>query len=295
MRNAHCALTMTCALATAGVGMSAATAVAQEAEILPAIVVEGATLDTSPRRSRSTKRSLLQQRTSALGEDSRGGICHRHVLKPEMSAASKRDATERSAPGTDDTVQGVPDRQGGHPPVSVVTGAELRARQIRNAADALRSLPGVRVSSQGGRGQSLTRFASAELKATRPSSSSTAWRRIDTSDGEFDFSNLSADDIDQIEVIRGVQSGLIWSRAIGGVINIVTQRRQGTTDVSMAAAKAAALEPGTLQAASPPATIAAILQPWYRFPEADGFNIAPNSVTEKDGCRAPAPSTCGQA
>ena len=41
MRNAHCALTMTCALATAGVGMSAATAVAQEAEILPAIVVEG--------------------------------------------------------------------------------------------------------------------------------------------------------------------------------------------------------------------------------------------------------------
>ena len=48
MRNAHCALTMTCALATAGVGMSAATAVAQEAEMLPPVVVEGATLDANP-------------------------------------------------------------------------------------------------------------------------------------------------------------------------------------------------------------------------------------------------------
>ncbi len=70
MKNAHCALTMTCALATAGVGMSAATAVAQEA-VLPPVVVEGATL-AIPSKKPSKKEN-------APTESGRGCYCRRHV------------------------------------------------------------------------------------------------------------------------------------------------------------------------------------------------------------------------
>ena len=43
-------------------------------------------------------------------------------------------------------------------------------------------------------------------------------------DGSLDFSNLSAVDIDRIEIVRGPQSSLYGSDAMGGVINIITKK-----------------------------------------------------------------------
>ncbi len=46
----------------------------------------------------------------------------------------------------------------------------------------------------------------------------------DPNDGEFDFGNLLADDIERIEVIRGPYSGIYGSGAVGGVVNIITKK-----------------------------------------------------------------------
>lgn len=43
----------------------------------------------------------------------------------------------------------------------------------------------------------------------------------------FDFSNFSLDNVDRIEILRGAQSTLYGSDAIGGVVNIITKRGQG--------------------------------------------------------------------
>jgi vitamin B12 transporter len=46
-------------------------------------------------------------------------------------------------------------------------------------------------------------------------------------DGRFDFGNLRTDNIERIEIVRGSQSTLYGSDAIGGVINIITKCGEG--------------------------------------------------------------------
>lgn len=111
--------------------------------------------------------------------------------------------------------------------VSVVTGAELKARQVRTVAEALRSLPGVSVSQQGGvQNQTVVRLRGAESNHTLVLIDGVEVNSPGT-DGFFDFANLLVDDIAQIEVLRGPQSGLYSSGALGGVINIITNRGKG--------------------------------------------------------------------
>ncbi|MGZ8408925.1 MAG: TonB-dependent receptor domain-containing protein [Hyphomicrobium sp.] len=276
MRNAHCALTMTCALATAGVGMSAATAVAQETEILPAIVVEGATLDTVAKKKPKAPKAAAAATEPAP---------QKQAGQQSAPAGNEDDAAVEVAPattvqpGTDDTVTGVTTRKLGSP-VSVVTAADLKAQQIRNAADALRSLPGVTVNSSGGPGQ-LTQVRIRGAEANQTLVIIDGVEANDTSSGEFDFSNLSAEDIERIEVLRGVQSGLYGSRALGGVINIVTRGGKGPLTLR------GRVEGGSFGTRDVAGNVSAgnergYFSAGYNFQESNGFNIAPFG-TEDDG------------
>ena len=116
--------------------------------------------------------------------------------------------------------------------VTVVTGEELRRQQIRHAADALRNLPGVTVSRTGGfAGETQVRIRGAEANHTLVMIDGVIANQANT--GEFDFALLPAEAIDRIEVIRGAQSGLYGSGAIGGVINIITKSGKGPPQASV--------------------------------------------------------------
>ncbi len=115
--------------------------------------------------------------------------------------------------------------------VTVVTGEELKQKQIRHAADALRSLPGVHVSRSG----SFGGFTQVRIRGAEANHVLVLIDGIEVSasgTGEFDFSNLLASDIQQIEVLRGPQSGIYGSNALAGVINITTKQGKGPFQVT---------------------------------------------------------------
>ena len=171
-----------------------------EPTALPGIVVQGATLEAPQPPAASAP-----------------------APSPGPAAAAPGDAA--ASDGAQGTIAGVPGYTVGNA-VTVVTGEELRAQQVRHAAEALRSLPGVSVSRSGGFGN-LTQVRIRGAEGNHTLVLIDGIEANNTADGEFDFSNLSAEDIERIEVIRGPMSGLYGSNAVGGVINIITRRGQG--------------------------------------------------------------------
>jgi vitamin B12 transporter len=110
--------------------------------------------------------------------------------------------------------------------VSVLTGADLAARQTRFVSDVLRDIPGAAVNRAGpAGGATQLRLRGAEGNHTLVLIDGIEVN--DPFDNEFNFAGLMADDIERIEVIRGQQSALYGSDAIGGVVNIVTARGNG--------------------------------------------------------------------
>lgn len=107
---------------------------------------------------------------------------------------------------------------------TVVTGADLEARQSLTAVDILREVPGISVGRTGSfGGQVDVRIRGAESNHTLVLIDGI--KVNDPSLGQsFDFSQLPAADIERIEVLRGPQSSLYGSESIGGVVNIVTKR-----------------------------------------------------------------------
>lgn len=105
--------------------------------------------------------------------------------------------------------------------VSVLDDSALHDRQTRVVSDILRDVPGVAVSRVGGiGGLTSVRIRGAESNHTLVLIDGI--KASDPYDGAFDFGTLIADEDAKIEVLRGQQSALYGSDAIGGVINYIT-------------------------------------------------------------------------
>ncbi|PWK61638.1 TonB-dependent receptor plug domain-containing protein [Roseicyclus mahoneyensis] len=111
--------------------------------------------------------------------------------------------------------------------VSVVTREELEATGETRVIDYIARLPGVDVRARGPIG-SLT---SITIRGAGQNYVRVLVDGIDVSDlsgpqAAFDFGSLTTSDISRIELLRGGQSAIYGSEAIGGVINITTLRAE---------------------------------------------------------------------
>lgn len=107
---------------------------------------------------------------------------------------------------------------------TIITSEEIKDSGATTVADLLRDIPGVEVARQGPVGQNTNAFIrGARSESTLVLIDGAEVNDIMSPGAGYDFSTLSADNVDRIEVYRGPQSIRFGAGALGGVINIVTR------------------------------------------------------------------------
>src|SRR5437763_8836095 len=148
------------------------------------------------------------------------------VVFPMVLAAQQRTDTVTLAPVVV-TATRLPTRADALPTsVTVISGARLRAEGIRTVAEALRIVPGAAVVTPGPWGGQTSLFL-------RGGNSDYVKVLIDgvpqnAPGGAYDFANLTTDNVERIEVVRGPVSVLYGSDAVAGVVQIFTRDGRGS-------------------------------------------------------------------
>ena len=110
--------------------------------------------------------------------------------------------------------------------VTVIDRDEIERRNKTTVLELLRTVPGLEVGQTGGPGRAASVFI-------RGGNSSHTLVTLDgarlngNTTGAFDFSDLAADQIERIEIVRGPQGLLYGSEAVAGAVHIVTRRGAG--------------------------------------------------------------------
>lgn len=111
--------------------------------------------------------------------------------------------------------------------VTVITSEEIEDRQQTQVIDVLRSVPGLSVVQTGPKGGTVSIFMrGTENRHTLVLVDGVEFRDATQTGANADLRNLTTDNIERIEVVKGPQSVLYGSDAIGGVINIITRKGQ---------------------------------------------------------------------
>lgn len=116
--------------------------------------------------------------------------------------------------------------------VSVIDSEQIDSQKIEHVGTALEQVPGVQITQDGSPGTETD-------VSIRGSTAAQTLIMIDGveantgSSGGFDISNLTTDNVDQIEVLRGAGGSLYGSQAIGGVVNILSQEGEGAPHFSL--------------------------------------------------------------
>ena len=109
--------------------------------------------------------------------------------------------------------------------VSVITQDEIEKQGNKSLYDVFVGLPGVHSVENGGPGGFVSVFIrGAEARHTLVLIDGVRIGDPTSTGNEVDLSLVAPEDIDRIEVIRGPQSALYGSDALGGVINIITKK-----------------------------------------------------------------------
>lgn len=113
---------------------------------------------------------------------------------------------------------------------TVITGDDLRSRGVSTVLEALRETPSVAVVEGGSFGQQTSLF----VRGGQSNYTQLLVDGVVVNDpgGAIDIANLTTDNIDRIEIVRGPASVLYGANAVTGVIQIFTRKGRGPAQLS---------------------------------------------------------------
>lgn len=118
--------------------------------------------------------------------------------------------------------------------VSIIDAEELQALGFNFAVDALAAAPGVTVTQNGAfGGLANVRIRGAASEQTLVLVDGVPVNDPSTPGGGYDFARMDTGAIERIEILKGPQSSLWGSDAIGGVVSIVTREPEAGTGGSV--------------------------------------------------------------
>jgi vitamin B12 transporter len=141
--------------------------------------------------------------------------------------------------------------------INVVKGETLATSNPGSLVDALRTVPGLDISESGGPGSTTNiRLRGANTGQTLVMIDGIRVNDPTAASGDFDFAMFTPSAIERIEVLKGPQSALYGSDAMGGVVNIITKKGSGPTQVAVRS------EAGSYATAVTNASVTGSTGPW---------------------------------
>ncbi len=110
--------------------------------------------------------------------------------------------------------------------VTVITADDIARHQYRDLSAALKSVPGLHVSSAGGNGAQTSVFVRG-AESDHLLVLVDGIEMTDPSSGLFAFADFRLERVERIEIVRGAHSAQYGSEALGGVIHVITKRGTG--------------------------------------------------------------------
>lgn len=208
-------------------------------------------------------------------------LCNTHISEAATAVAPIIVTATRAAQTVDETLAAV----------TVISRDEIEQRQARSIEDLLRTVPGLEISNNGGRGK----VSSVFLRGTESDHVLVLVDGIkigSATSGTSPFENIPVEQIDRIEIVRGPRSSLYGSEAIGGVIQIFTRKGSGTPAPSFSVG---AGSDKTYKASA--GISAGVGRGWYSLSgsatDTEGFNSCSGNPLTFAGCATTEPDKDG--
>lgn len=196
---------------------------------------EEKTAEAPQPQSKEGKKTEAEAMPGAPQDDEREPLSQEKAVPPELPEAEEpHEENVEQKENTEETV--ITPTRTEQPlknigsSVSVITRKDIENSKAPLLLDVLRQVPGLEVTRTQGIGGTTSLFIRGASAAQTLVFVDGVQMNSPTS-GAFNFANLTTDNIERVEILRGPQSTLYGSEAIGGVVNIITKKGAGDNKV----------------------------------------------------------------